>query len=229
MDKLTLSVWYKGYKDLRVLYELLEKYSFFKPKEIYIDEDTDTSLKIRKLNESKIKELFYEACKNGNGSCITIGGHCFSLLLAPTINIGDFYIASLDISPEILKNDYTEIEKIFKEFVCATQAFYGMVDSIYNSGDLFDDENEDAYKPDEYIQTLFWGNYFGKAYASNLYVLKIIKLGNCIAERVEDGWFVKLSEDVSGVSSEEVKKKRKKLRKYIKSITGCHLIRYKDE
>ncbi len=120
MDKLTFSVWYKGYKDLRVLYELLEKYSFFKPKEIYIDEDTDTSLKIRKLNESKIKELFYEACKNGNGSCITIGGHCFSLLLAPTINIGDFYIASLDNIMEViylisLKKYFNHKNKILQE------------------------------------------------------------------------------------------------------------------
>lgn len=227
MDKLKFTVWYDGYKNLYQLYNLLEKYKFFKPKEMYIDETNDSPYYINKMESSEIKKRFYDIFENKSGRCITIGGYGFSLLLAPTINIGDFYIISFDISPKVLKNDYASFESLFKEIIELTGAFYGKLDSIENGGNIMDAEKEDTYKPDEYVQALFWGNYFGGNYAIHPNVLKIVKSNDCIAEQLENGWFVKLSDSISGYASEEVKQNRKKLRKYIKSITGNHYIRYK--
>lgn len=226
MDKLTFSVWYDGYKNLSSLYDLFEKYDFFKPKEMYVNETNDSPNYTNKMDAPEIKKWFYEVCKKSN-SVITIGGYGFMLLIAPTINIGDFYIVSFDISPRALKKDYESFEKLFKEVVELTGAFYGMIDSINNSGDIFEEEKEDTYKPDEYVQALFWGNYFGGSYATHPNVLKMVKSNDCIAEQLENGWFVKLSDSCSEYASEKIKCNRKKLRKYVKSLTGYHYIRYK--
>lgn len=226
MDELKFSLWYEGHKNLSELYNILEKYVFFKPKEMYVNETNDSPNYRNKMESDKIKKWFYEVCDQKD-SVITIGGWGFMLLIARTVTIGDFHLISFNISPRALKKDYESFEKLFKEVVELTGAFYGVIDSINNRFDIFEEEKEDTYKPNEYVQALFWGNYFGGSYASHPNVLKIVKSNDCIAEQLENGWFVKFSDSCSEYASEKVKRNRKKLRKYIKSITGNHYIRYK--
>lgn len=228
MDKLTFSVWYNGNKNLCKLYDLFKDCKFFNPKEIFVNETNDNSFKKHIMSENEISKIFYETFNNGDDSCVTIGGYGFVITICPTICLGNFHIISFDISPKALKGDYDSFEKLFKETVEITDAFYGLIDSISNSGDIFDEEKEDVYKPNEYIQAMFLGNYFGGNYTNHPNVKKIVESDYCISEKIGDGWFVKLSDDISGFASEEVKRNRKKLRKYVKTITGYHFIRYKD-
>jgi hypothetical protein len=97
MDKFTFTIWYKGYKNIATLYNVLEKYAFFKPDEIYVDETNDSPYYRRVMNENDIKKCFQDVFNNGTGHCITISGKGFLMVFSPTINIGDYYMISLDM------------------------------------------------------------------------------------------------------------------------------------
>lgn len=209
MDKFKFTLWYSGRKNLCQIYNLLEKYRFFKPREIYIDETDDSPYTKNKMNADEIKKRFYDTFNNNSGNCITVSGYGFLLLSAPTIKLGDFYVLSLTVSPKVLKNEYEDFENLFKKSAEIIGAFYGIIDTIDNAGEILEEEHEDVYSPDEYIQALFWGNYFGGCYATHSNVLKMIKSNYCITERVGDSWFVKLSDCMSEYASEKVKRNQK--------------------
>lgn len=229
MDKYSFALWYNGKKDLSKLYDLFEKQEFLKPKEMYIDEICDNTTRTGITDAKEIKKKFYEVFKKNTFSCITVSGYGFSLMIASTILVGDFYMISLDVSTKILKDDSRIIEKLFITVAEFIGAFYGFVDTVNNSGNIFDSENENTYRPNEYIQALFWGNYFGPGYSNHPNVLKMVESKNCTSEKVGKGWFIKLDDNLFEYASEKTLKNRKKLRKYIKSISGHYCIRYSNK
>lgn len=233
MDEICLTLWFlEKPTDVDSLYESFKNLSFFNPNEFYVN--ADESVKEKRIIKEEIELLFKKYYKLEPPLCISLGNRNFRIDITIPIQNNDcvFKFSNFEccVKMNLFRNneDYFELEKFFKQMILLFKAKYGIVDSISNSSRVMRESNEDIYVPEKYVQNLFWGNFFGKGYVHNQHLMKVINNHFIISEKVGDGYFVKLSDYVSGFSSEEVNYKRRKLRKDVKSITGYHYIRYDD-
>ena len=198
------------------LYNILKEFSFFHPS--YFDgpfDAEDSYKKTKKYSSEEVEMMFYESYKKVPDAVVTFGSDDFSIM----IMISEERFSTIIISASyaaLKKHDaFKEYELLFIKLIDLFDPFYGIIDELYNSSIILQRAKEETYKPNEYVQALYWGNYFGKEYSSCEKIKKIIENDLCISQRVNQGWFVKFGEDCSGCLDKLVQVNRQKLNKYI--------------
>ena len=239
MASYNITLWYYGnaMEKNRRFYELLKEYTFFKPNYFHGPQEQDETLHEITIGEEDVDKLFYESEKYFPEISIIFGGKNFEAMLSLSIfqepkYFGSVYfnVVSLQIN-KIAHNKMLsckDIEKIFFKLIKIYDPIYGLLDDDDKAFDLM--ETEDSYRPNEYIQSLFWGNYYGKGYCNCKGVKSLIASDFCESIKMDDGYFVKLSENCDEYNSSLVNQRRKKLFKYIISpITKRYLNRFNEQ
>lgn len=238
MSSFDFTLWYYGdaLQKNRRFYELIKEYRCFELSYFYGPQDKDEKTHEKFTDMKKIDEMFYEAETFYPGISIVMGGNSLEVMMCVSCSCGsqcygtvNFNVVSLEIKEAILnkKNISSQtLENIFVKIVDIYDPIYGIFD---NSDIIFDlMESEETYKPNEYIQSLFWGNYYGKEYCTCKGIKKLISSDLCISNKLKSGYFIKLSEFCDDYNSCVVNEKRNKLIKYIVSpVSKRHLNKFK--
>lgn len=226
MSSYEITLWYYGnpLEKNRRFYQMLKEYSFFKPNYFYGPQDQEEFFNERFVKEEEVDKLFYESEKYYPEISISLGGKYFKVMLSLAILQDHKYygsihynLISLEIDSVLLKNmlSCADIETIFFKLIEIYEPIFAVLDDSDTMFDLM--ESEEAYKPNEYIQRVFWGNYYGNEYCNCKGVKKLIASEDCISTKLCDGYFVKLSENCNEYNFPTVNARRKRLMKYIRS------------
>lgn len=231
-------LWYYGdaLEKNRRFYELIKEYSFFNPNYFYGPQDQEEISHDRLISAGEVDKLFFDSEKYFPEISIIFGGRSFEVMLSlSTLQDPKYYgsvhfnVISLQLDRSLLKKMLSceNIETMFLKLVEIYDPIYGLLDDLDIEFDLM--KSEEMYKPNEYIQSLFWGNYYGKEYCKCKGVKSLITSERCISIKLHDGYFVKLSENCDELNSPVVNERREKLMKYIVSpISKHHLNRFNE-
>ncbi len=238
MSSIEFTLWYYGdaLQKNRGFYELINKYECFELNYFYGPQDEVEITNERIIDMEKVGEMFYEAEAFYPGISIVMGGKnlevmmCVSCLCeSQCYGTVHFNVVSFEVKEAVLKKNLITaqmLEEIFFEAIDIYKPIYGIFDNSDIIYDLM--ESEEMYKPSEYIQSLFWGNYYGKEYCNCKGIKSLITSDLCISIKLKSGNFVKLSESCDDCNSIVVNERRKKLMKHIISpISKRHLNRFK--
>lgn len=238
MSTIEFTLWYYGnpLQKNRSFYEMIKKYQCFEFNYFYGPQDkTETKNEII-IDKTKVDEMFCEAETLYPGVSIVIGGKnlkimmCVSYLCEPQYyGTVHFNVVSFEVEESVLQKNLVTtqmLEDIFFEAVNIYKPIYGVFDNSDIIYDLM--ESEEMYKPSEYIQCLFWGNYYGREYCGCKGIKNLITSDSCISIKLKSGYFVKLSESCDDCKSLIVNEKRKKLTKCIVSpLSKRHINKFK--
>lgn len=238
MSSIEFTLWYYGdalYKN-RSFYELIEKQKDLELTYFYGPQDKVEITDDRIIDKKKVNEMFCEAEAFYPGISIVMGGKNLEIMMcdsclceAQYYGTVHFNVLSFEAKSPILKKKILAthmLEDIFFQAIEIYKPIYGIFDDSDIIYDLM--ESEEMYKPNEYIQNLFWGNYYGKEYCNCKGIKSLITSDLSISTKLQSGYFVKLSETCDDCCSLEVSKKRKKLIKYIISpISKHHINKFK--
>lgn len=104
--------------------------------------------------------------------------------------------------------------KCVKDLILLLNPFYADIDDISNSVDLLFEAGEQTQVSDR-IQQIYWGNYYGPSFCQKYGTDKMLNLPAYSIEKLGDGVFYTLCENVFGFASDECKKRRKQIRKIL--------------
>lgn len=214
-----LTLWFfKKPARFNELYNILKEFSFFNPS--HFDgpfDDEDSYKKPKKYSSEEVEIMFHETYKKVPDAVVTFGSDDFSIMIVIFEERFSTIIVSASYAALKKYDAFKEYELLFIKLIDLFEPFYGTIDELYNSSIILQSANEETYKPNEYVQALYWGNYFGKEYSSCENIKKIIENDLCISQKVNQGWFVKFSEDCPSCLDKSVEVNRHKLNKYIRS------------
>lgn len=129
---------------------------------------------------------------------------------------------------EIL-SDRTKQEKFIGMF-CALadllNAFYGRIEDISTAISVMDRTKERCFS-DEYLQSIYWGNYFGKKICEDLGQEKLERLPVAHKEFTEAGFFFTLTDDIKDSATFPDWRLRKKVYKQLAPSRKCRLSDFK--
>lgn len=231
------SLWYYGeaWQKSKQFYELLKEYPGLELNFFYGPEDKTERRTERILSVEKIDEMFYKSEAFFPGLSMAMGGKNIRILMyASSFCEPEYYgtchfnVLSFTIKESAIKKNVISsqtLEKIFLQAIDIYNPIYGFLDDSDKADSLM--ESEESYKPHEYIQCLFWGNYYGKEYCSCKGIKKVVAADECISAELRNGCFVKLSEKCTDYNSPFVNKRRKKLKEHIiQPLTKRHINKF---
>lgn len=190
---------------------ILERYGYFPPNKIYADVLTrGRYIKYR----PEMSQLMSEAySKKGVFSVSMASGdsrknpeywkldwnYTFykNEKLARTPSFIPWNVLSLDSTTGRLEDpvEYNNYMQCFLELIGYIKPFYAMIDDVSNAVELLKKAKEPHFKPD-YIQQIYWGNYFGGRHVQHYGKDKMMNLSaKCIYE-IDEGVFFTLTDNV---------------------------------
>ena len=101
-----------------------------------------------------------------------------------------------------------------KALIKAVSPFYASIDDIANKLELQNLCNETHFTPDK-VQTIYWGNYFGREYTNRYGLEKIMSLPAYECEKIDDGVFFALSDSLHNYGGKEVVQRRKQIKRIL--------------
>lgn len=133
--------------------------------------------------------------------------------------ISDYTFNNLSITSlyECLSNKDAQSKYVglFCELSDLFLSFYGKIEDISTSIDILDRTKEKVFTP-KYIQAVYWGNYLGKAYCSDIGQEKLEKSPFSIKKVTKEGVFLSVTDDLFDSKDNFNFRQRKKLLKYLK-------------
>ena len=111
--------------------------------------------------------------------------------------------------PEIYSNFFSFAKSVITDI----DPFYARLDDIANGLDVFHSVNEDCFEPGR-IQQIYWGNYLGSDYCEKYNVGDGSGIPAYSVEKLGNGVFFTLSDNVLDFASEECVRRREMLRKH---------------
>lgn len=210
----------------------LEKYGFFPPEKIYIDRMTKGRYVYYKPH---MREMFVDAYSTPGSLSIGMADgnsrkveelwtfdwnftFIKTLMLTKEPRSGTFIpwnVLSLSMTygrfkdPEICSNFFSFV----KDVIIDINPFYARIDDISNGVDIFDAVNEERFEPGR-IQQIYWGNYLGPDYCAKYNVGDGSEIPAHSVEKLGNGVFFTLSDNVLDFESEECVERRRKIRKH---------------
>ena len=209
---------------------LLEKYGFFPPIKINLGKYT----KNRFLNyKEEMRTQFVEACSTGRELSIgaaTGDGRkikeywtfnwCFTYEKChkdlPKPKFKAWNTLSLHITYGLARDNtvYENFLNFFREAVKVLKPFYANIDDISNGVELLHAAQEETFTPN-YVQQVYWGNYFGKEHCEHFGMDKLMAMPAHHIEQVGEGVFFTLCENALDFASLECQLRRTLLWKYL--------------
>ncbi|MBE6589064.1 MAG: hypothetical protein E7643_02685 [Ruminococcaceae bacterium] len=134
------------------------------------------------------------------------------------ISVSDYSFNHLSIvtSYERLNNKECQIKyvELFCELSDLFEAFYGRIEDVSTAVDILDRTKEKVFNP-KYIQTVYWGNYFGQCCYSEREHKNISLLPDCYIKRTTKGVFFSLTDDIYDSKDHPDYNRRKKIYKHL--------------
>lgn len=234
-EMISATLWYydddHNYETGEKIFKALEKHSFFQPTLFYAEKITKN--RQEKYN-SESKEKYYKAFTDKSILGVTFT-NCNShkqstywgvdFTFAPNKEILGFEpvvrprnLISIEATLDMFKNEafMDEFMDTVKELICIVDPFYGMIDTTSNANRLLDEVNEECYKPHEYIQTIFGGNYFGKKYCDLYGREKVMDVPLQSKEAINNGILFMLSNNCLDFAGNSLDIKRNQIMDYFK-------------
>lgn len=210
----------------------LEKYGFFPPEKIYIDRMTRGRFVYYKPH---MREMFIEAySKPGVCNMSMADGDSrkveelwkfdwgFTFIKTKMLTkeprrgtLKPWNVLTLSMTygrfrdPEIYSNFFSFAKSVITDI----DPFYARLDDIANGLDVFHSVNEDCFEPGR-IQQIYWGNYLGSDYCEKYNVGDGSGIPAYSVEKLGNGVFFTLSDNVLDFASEECVRRREMLRKH---------------
>ena len=137
--------------------------------------------------------------------------------LAIEPKIKPWNILSISLTYKYLQNNdnYINFVSCFKELIPCLKSFYANIDDVSNYIFLMNKADEACFAPG-YIQQIFWGNFFGAELCEKYGIIEIGDIPCQNKEKIYDGLFVGLTDNVLDFKSSECEKNRGIMRKYLK-------------
>lgn len=213
------------------IFEILEKYNMFPPEKFYAGKLTRNRF-IYANEQTKDVMVQAYAEKNVLGIAMASGN---------SRKVEEYW--SVDWSLTFYKNSKLAVEPTFmpwnvlsiesthgrlqdpavyrdfflcmKDLIKLIHPFYARVDDVDNAVTLMDRTKERRFVPD-YIQQIYWGNYFGSMHCNHYGMDKIEKIPASNVEKIGDGVFFSLTDHVLEYNTRECKQARRRVEKYLK-------------
>ena len=188
----------------RDVISILENFSFFPPEKVYADKLTRGKF----VNYSPdLKPLIIEAYSQK-------GVFGLDMASGNSKTHNDYWnVFSLDLARDRLQN-HNLCQRYLAciiELIRVINPFYAKVDDVSNAVHLLEQAHEPYFKPD-YIQQIFWGNYFGKDYCFHYGKERLMDIVTPCVKVINDGVFFSLTPNIIDFQSKECEKKRKTIK-----------------
>lgn len=112
-------------------------------------------------------------------------------------------------------HSWLKIEENYLNFICVVKAliaalspFYASIDDVSNSVSLLQDVHASHFVPGT-IQQVYWGNYWGYDQLKQIDTLKLHSIPDLCIEKIGDGIFFTLNDNLFDYDAVEVKALRK--------------------
>ena len=209
---------------------VLEKYGFFPPEKIYADRLTrgryvnyKTEMREMFIRAYTEKDVFEVAMGDGDSSKVKDYWHFtwgFTFYKNSKLPVEPVFqpwnVLSIDSTYGRLRNPeaYDNYLKCIKEIIGILKPFYASIDDVSNSIYLMKKAHESHFKP-EYIQQIYWGNYFGEGHCNRYGMEKILHIPARQIEKINGGVLFTLTDRIFSYNSGECIKARKAVQKYL--------------
>ena len=211
----------------RDVISILENFSFFPPEKVYADKLTRGKF----VNYSPdLKPLIIEAYSQkgvfgldmASGNSKTHNDYWrvsweFTFYKNEKLSLKPQFkpwnVFSLDLARDRLQN-HNLCQRYLSciiELIRVINPFYAKVDDVSNAVHLLEQAHEPYFKPD-YIQQIFWGNYFGKDYCFHYGKERLMDIVTPCVKVINDGVFFSLTPNIIDFQSKECEKKRKTIK-----------------
>lgn len=146
------------------------------------------------------------------------------------VSISDYMFNYLVIESSYERLEITDIQDSYIELFCnladVFEAFYGRIEDISTAISVMDRTKERCFS-DEYLQSIYWGNYFGKKICEDLGQEKLERLPVAHKEFTEAGFFFTLTDDIKDSATFPDWRLRKKVYKQLAPSRKCRLSDFK--
>ncbi|MDO5291389.1 MAG: hypothetical protein Q4F05_01440 [bacterium] len=234
-EMISASLWYYDdeytYETGKKILNVLEKQMFFQPTLFYAEKLTKNKLEKYTIES---KEKYYKAFTDKNIQGIVFADPDPSsrtpywsvdftfppskefLGFEPVIHPKNLIILQANL--EMFKDEVfmDEFMDTVRALIGIVAPFYGIIDSSKNESRLLEEANEEYFKPDEYIQTIFGGNYFGKKYCDLYGHEKVLDVPVENKESINGGILFMLSSNLLKFADDTTDAKRRKVMQYLK-------------
>ncbi len=230
---ITASIFYYDYNyesttAIRVL-DILEAHGFFPPEKINADKLTKNRFKPYDENTKNIfirsyseKDVYCVNMASGNMACVEefwqfLWSYTFykDSKLKGTYSFKPWNVLTLQSTYGRLKSteNYNNFISCFKAIIQEINPFCAVIDDLANKVHLLEQTGEQHFVAD-HIQQIYWGNYFGKEYCRSLDI-EHLSLPCKNMEKIGEGIFFTLTDNVFDYDSPNCKTNRKSIRKLL--------------
>lgn len=213
--------------------DALEAFGFFPPEKLYADVLTGgeyqpftpemADLFPRGYSEKEVFSLSMASADSSKAAEYWKFDWYFTFHKSDTLAVTPIFrpwnVLTLDSTYDRLRDPaaYDAYFACLKELIALIRPFYARIDDVANANRLLNAAKEPHFKPD-YIQQIYWGNYFGPEFCDRFGKEKLLHLPAGQISELADGVFFTLTDSVLEAPAWKCGIARRKIKRYLNTL-----------